>query len=746
MVGSKWTVFDLPCRKDAAGPGREGHPLPKPQSFAQFLLRCLSFTRNITSVETFVDGQKIISVARKVTGGEEALLLPPSLAAVKEPHGKYKVVSAKQQGVSFGCEVLGEGSDIVELERVEAVFSAALDKEYERALSRITKKRAPREVKINLLYNASGRRLPGLTDAINPSGSRGRVFIGFITQQTTGDSVHVSAPFIPTMERETIDFADPVLNKWNGSLLWAIGQVKRLAYEHRCQAGLTHQQRKALNVKDTEVVGSLFKKLTSTFAIADSTPATSVGVQEEETEDARLANQRRVVGAMATFACGKTSPLEKIGNLSSAGFFNAIEGAAPTVWTSNGCALADSARVQAEDAALQELVGDLPLIIPGEKLAFSVPGAEDSETKDQEKATSASVGGFLQGLVSSITKLGGREGKEEKLPSSTDLYNRFVGSLVERGLVKQMDVSDLYAALENGELTADRVVKLLKFLAGRQKKLVEWSRWKQSTMETLAKTEVISVPCGWCGVVLRVKLQPHEQEALMSEYQRAVSGSKEGLLQKLTTPRRSNASGRMVKCSCSRLVKIDPSLSHQLPARKKRLDETITNSLILRRARFNGASLATYKHFLSSEVVAPLKAVASEESHAELFTMGDRTALPLSVTSSFKDDTLVKGFGCKWVRCISWVAWIEKTFAALGVEYENKQLSLKSLQLLTLMLEAVAEARVKLSKHERAKLIAFIQRYACVPVQESRVVSPKSKSLRLESIAWLYVALAYIDV
>ena len=723
MVQDGWTVFDLPCRDDGTA---RCQPLPEVRSFAEFLLRSLSFTRSITSVETFVDGDKVISVGRQVSGNAQALKLPSGLATMKEAHGKYKLRSVRQESISFGCEVEGE-SDMVELEKVEAVFAVELDQEYERSLSRITKKKAPRVVKVNLLYSAVGGRIRGLTDALNPSGSRGRVFIGFVTQQTTGDSVHVSAPFIPTMERETIDFADPVLNKWNASLLWAIGLTKRLAYEHRCRIGLSSKQQKALDAPESEVVGSLFKKLTSTFVLSESVQSKGgeAEVKEVESEETRLANQRRVVAAMATFACGDTAPLEKIGNLTSAGFFNAIEGAAPTVWSSEGCVLASDARVKATDPALNELVDQLPLIIPGEDLAL-VPEAKES-VDAEEQAKSGSVGGFLQGLVSSLSKLGGRDEKQQKIPGIVELYTKFVKNLVERAILKQMDVADLYAALEKVELPAQRVVKLLHFMLGRQKKLAEWSRWKKSTMETLAKTEVISVPCGWCGVVLRVKLQPHEQEALMRDYNRAVAVEKEGLLQKLTTPRRPNGTGRMVKCSCSRMVKIDPSLSHQLPARKKRLDETITNTLLLRRARFNGTTLATFNQILSSPVAAAIKAISSEDTHPELFALKDTSILPLAVSGAFKDEELTSGLGCKWVRCISWTAWIEKVFALIGVEYENKPLNQRSLQLLTLVLEATARARCKLATQDRSKLVLFMQRYACIPVQQGRVVAPKSK-------------------
>ncbi|KAG8810928.1 hypothetical protein FRC19_004227, partial [Serendipita sp. 401] len=58
-----------------------------------------------------------------------------------------------------------------------------------------------------------------------------RVYIGHATGQTTGISGHMSARFIPTVERESIDLVDRNVSVWNVELLHIGGYLSRIAYE-----------------------------------------------------------------------------------------------------------------------------------------------------------------------------------------------------------------------------------------------------------------------------------------------------------------------------------------------------------------------------------------------------------------------------------------------------------------------------------------------------------------------------------
>jgi hypothetical protein len=61
--------------------------------------------------------------------------------------------------------------------------------------------------------------------------SLGYIFIGLGTQQSTGIGMHVSSHFIPTIERENLDFQDVYISQWNKELLLSAGQIARFVYD-----------------------------------------------------------------------------------------------------------------------------------------------------------------------------------------------------------------------------------------------------------------------------------------------------------------------------------------------------------------------------------------------------------------------------------------------------------------------------------------------------------------------------------
>ena len=59
----------------------------------------------------------------------------------------------------------------------------------------------------------------------------GQVFIGLSTHQTTGLGIHVHSQFIPTVERENIDFQNPYVGKWNEEILRSFGRIVHFIYD-----------------------------------------------------------------------------------------------------------------------------------------------------------------------------------------------------------------------------------------------------------------------------------------------------------------------------------------------------------------------------------------------------------------------------------------------------------------------------------------------------------------------------------
>lgn len=97
---------------------------------------------------------------------------------------------------------------------------------------RSTKKSPPTQTRILVLcsskadFDASTHGDPVFENVIPKK--QGRVFIGFPTHQTTGFGGHVSAPaLVPTVERESIDLADPQMRIWNSELLSCVGIFAR---------------------------------------------------------------------------------------------------------------------------------------------------------------------------------------------------------------------------------------------------------------------------------------------------------------------------------------------------------------------------------------------------------------------------------------------------------------------------------------------------------------------------------------
>ncbi|CDO69004.1 hypothetical protein BN946_scf184834.g11 [Trametes cinnabarina] len=140
---------------------------------------------------------------------------------------------------------------VVESNVVLSIFSAdvvvRLDQKMISELNRSTKKNPPTRMKYELIYTGkaeydasksedekqgrtSGSVFQGLRADIEGLG-QAKIFIGHATGQTTGIGGHMSARFIPTVERESIDLVDRNVAVWNKELLYIGGFLSRSAYE-----------------------------------------------------------------------------------------------------------------------------------------------------------------------------------------------------------------------------------------------------------------------------------------------------------------------------------------------------------------------------------------------------------------------------------------------------------------------------------------------------------------------------------
>ncbi|KAH9901111.1 hypothetical protein C8Q73DRAFT_742765 [Cubamyces lactineus] len=140
---------------------------------------------------------------------------------------------------------------VIESNVMLSIFAAdiavKLDQKMISELNRSTKKNPPTRMKYELIYTGkaeydaskgedekhgrtTGSVFQGLRADIEGTG-QAKVFIGHATGQTTGIGGHMSARFIPTVERESIDLVDRNVAVWNKELLYVGGFLARSAYE-----------------------------------------------------------------------------------------------------------------------------------------------------------------------------------------------------------------------------------------------------------------------------------------------------------------------------------------------------------------------------------------------------------------------------------------------------------------------------------------------------------------------------------
>ncbi|KAI0342553.1 hypothetical protein BDW22DRAFT_1484759 [Trametopsis cervina] len=164
---------------------------------------------------------------------------------------------------------------ITETGVVLAVFSASVDVLLEanlrEELLRATKKNAPTKMRYELIYTGkdeydasikeehgfevTGSIFQGLRADIDGTGSA-RIFIGHSTRQTTGIGGHMSARFIPTVERESVDLVDRNVRVWNEELLGVGGYLARTAYEQEME-NITTLWQAADGFQSQPAVGSI---------------------------------------------------------------------------------------------------------------------------------------------------------------------------------------------------------------------------------------------------------------------------------------------------------------------------------------------------------------------------------------------------------------------------------------------------------------------------------------------------------
>ncbi|PWN24508.1 hypothetical protein BDZ90DRAFT_244782 [Jaminaea rosea] len=254
--------------------------------------------------------------------------------------------SAAEDHAALTARLLTSHSATAHLQIATAHLAVSVDNAFKREIERSTKKPPPVRTAFHIVFANqqdyaasqaalahSGEDVVGpalLFEGVMPKLDRmGHVFIGFRTHQTTGFAGHVAARFLPTVERESIDFVDRYCARWNMELLAVGGYVCRAVYEGEMEA-----LRKAW-------VGGR-------------------GGEDDAQNQALLA---RALHTMRFFTMRDSSPSQRVSSTFLSTFFSSSRQALLTLASTQG--IKTSSQVRLPNAVLLEFVKKLAIVPPG---------------------------------------------------------------------------------------------------------------------------------------------------------------------------------------------------------------------------------------------------------------------------------------------------------------------------------------------------------------------------------------------
>lgn len=198
-------------------------------------------------------------------------------------------------------DLIGESKSTIFLHVDTALLHTTVSSSFSSGVERATKKPPPKTTTVSLLTasydeneastaNGSGQslRATNIFNSVLPS--KGRIFIGFPTNQTTGLNAHISTPsVIPTVERESIDLNNQFVRVWNIELLRVAGIVARISWsgemaDLREKLARIVPTAKAMDIRKEDIATVLPEALFlhKTFTWNESTPSSEVGALVEE--------------------------------------------------------------------------------------------------------------------------------------------------------------------------------------------------------------------------------------------------------------------------------------------------------------------------------------------------------------------------------------------------------------------------------------------------------------------------------
>ena len=367
----------MPAHLNANSPGRIMRVRDLESTAVQIDVQALQLVIDAAERDKPKPKQSLASALGKTAGGgltsmlQSAFGFGSSSAKEKEKERERELLQKRRAAqaaqeqekrrLDATAAALTSVSASIHLRIATAHVSVSADKPFEREIERSTKKPPPKVTAFHLIFTGKEEydaSFPDQDEDVDASVSapssgapldrgvrqifsglmprledQGHAFIGFRTHQTTGFSGHIAARFIPTVERESLDFVDRYCAQWNSELLSMGGYVARAVYENE----LTD-------------IGRLW---TNTFA--DKRPA-------KDDDPLAKALKDRALHLMRFFSFRASSPSSRVSSLFLTSFFGSARQNTISLMSTRG--VKHSASVRIPNALLSDFVKDLAVIPP----------------------------------------------------------------------------------------------------------------------------------------------------------------------------------------------------------------------------------------------------------------------------------------------------------------------------------------------------------------------------------------------
>jgi hypothetical protein len=275
---SDWTTFFLPTRELIS--------VPETNSFARFLSTSLAFATNIKECKFLVDSNEILHFQRNASVPRQMEVPRWNSYQLTSRNKLFKLTAVEMSKIQIHLK-MGKTEHSVFLRVVSGSIDVFLPRKLSEEMNRTLKKNPPSKTILKVMFSnfdeyESSATTRGSSDSIfrdvliDPN-EQGHVFIGFPTHQTVGCSIHLAGHFIPTVERESLDFVDKVLCVWNQDLLSMGGLLARIVCEYDLEQidGLFSQL--SLDEKSSDWINKKAAHTLNSFTFNPSTPTNIVG-------------------------------------------------------------------------------------------------------------------------------------------------------------------------------------------------------------------------------------------------------------------------------------------------------------------------------------------------------------------------------------------------------------------------------------------------------------------------------------